>query len=121
MSDLPGILIVDDEVDLGEILADYLEDDFECTVCSNPVNAIKLIKENTYDLVISDMHMPNVNGFEIIELVKKVQPDTPIILLTGNSKNDPIVQEAIAKGASGIITKPFNSPDEVLEYLKKFI
>lgn len=121
MSELPTILIVDDEVDLCEILADYLEDDFNCTVSSSPENALNLIKENSYDLVISDMHMPNVNGFEIIEAVKTKRPDTPVIILTGNSKTDPIVQDAITKGASGIITKPFSSPDEVLEYLRKFI
>lgn len=121
MSDLPHILIIDDEIDLGEILGDYLEDDFECTICSNPVDGRELIKTNAYALIISDMHMPDVNGFDIIEAVKQHQPETPVIVLTGNSQNDPIVQEAMEKGAKGLITKPFNSPNEVLLYLKKFL
>ena len=121
MSDLPTILIIDDEVDLGEILADYLEDDFDCTVCSDPQEGLELIQQKTFSLVISDMQMPNVSGFEIIDMMTKKQPDTPVILLTGNSRNDPIVEEALKKGARGVITKPFNSPDEVIDYLKKFI
>ncbi len=121
MPELPKVLIVDDEQDLGDILADYLEDEFTCSVCSNPEKALHLIKDTTFDIVISDMHMPKVDGFQIIEVVSKQQPDTPVILLTGNSRNDPIVIEALEKGAKGIITKPFNSPQEVLDYLKKFI
>jgi len=121
MSELPTILIIDDEADLGEILADYLEDDFECTVCSDPRVAVDQIKAKSFDLVISDMHMPVISGFDIIKVMQEKHPDTPVILLTGNAKDDPLVQEALEKGAKGIITKPFDSPDTVLVYLKKFI
>ena len=121
MPDLPKILIIDDEEDLGEILADYLEDDFDCTVCSDPAKGVEYINNQSFSLVISDMHMPEINGFKIIETVKEKQPQTPVILLTGNARHDPIVVEALNKGATGIITKPFDSPDEVMNYLKSFI
>ena len=121
MNDLPSILIVDDEEDLGEILGDYLEDDFVCAVFSDPKQAVEALKNKTFNLVISDMHMPEITGFDIIEVSKKTQPDTPVILLTGNSRDDPIVKEAVSKGANGIITKPFQSPEDVLQYLKSFL
>lgn len=121
MNSKPTILIIDDEYDLGEILGDYLEDDFQCQVLSEPSKALEKIKEEHFSLIISDLHMPDVSGMDIIAKAKEHQPSTPIILLTGSSKDDPVVREALEAGASGVITKPFRSPAEVIEYLKETI
>lgn len=121
MSELPKILIIDDEKDLGEVLADYLEDDFSCTICSDPEEAVRHIKHEIFQLIISDLHMPVIDGMAIIGIVKDHQPDTPVVLLTGNAPYDPIVVAAMKKGASGVISKPFESPDDVITYLKSMI
>ena len=71
--------------------------------------------------LISDMHMPEVNGFEIINVAIKEQPSTPILLLTGSSSDDPEIVSALEKGAKGVITKPFKTPDTLIEYINKFI
>lgn len=121
MSDLPDILIIDDEEDLGEILADYLEDSFRCTVHSNPNEAIAQIEQSRFSLIISDLHMPALSGLAIIDAVKKHQPETPVLILTGDSPGDPQVLKALEHGARGVISKPFHSPDEVIEYLKSML
>ena len=121
MSNENCILIVDDEEDIGEILGDFLEDDFTCSTYSDPLEAIAAISENTYRCVITDLHMPKAGGMEIIEAVKTHQDGTPVILLTGNSKDDPLVLQAIEKGAVGVITKPFGSPENVIQSVQNFV
>ena len=121
MAAKPSILIVDDEIDLGEILADYLESHFVTKVIANPVEALQTIEKDRFDLIISDISMPLVDGFQILACVQKAQPETPVIVLTGNALGDPLTQEALKRGAKGIITKPFSTPDDVIAYLKQFL
>lgn len=121
MPDLPKIMIIDDEADLAEVLADYLEGTFACQVCSVPQDALIRLAEERFDLIISDLHMPGVDGFAIITQAVKHQPATPVILLTGSSSSDPDVTKAVAMGAKGVLTKPFSSPNEMVHYLLSFI
>lgn len=120
MHERPKVLIIDDERDLSEILADYIEDEFNCQICDNSEEALNIIRDKKFDLIISDMQMPKVDGTRIIEHSLAHQPKTPVLILTGSLENDPIISRALEKGAKGVITKPFNSPAEVLNYLKKF-
>ena len=76
---------------------------------------------DTFDIIISDLNMPGVTGMQIIEKAKKAQPDTPIVILTGAAADDPQVKQALELGAKGLITKPFDKPKTVSQYLLGFI
>jgi len=69
--------------------------------------ALELMQSNHFDFIISDVHMPNVNGFELLQRIRAdvATRDTPVLLVTGEARKDDFVQAA-RLGANGIITKP---------------
>jgi DNA-binding NtrC family response regulator len=108
------ILVVDDEAVIRDGLQRVLEgDQFEVETCMSGHNAIERLQEKEYGLVITDLKMPGMNGIEVLKAVKALQPDIPVILITGYASIDTAV-EAIKNGASDYISKPF-SPDILLE------
>jgi DNA-binding NtrC family response regulator len=119
------ILIVDDEPDMLRLLSMILRDrtSYEITTTNNPVEAIELAKKGGFDLVLSDLKMPGLDGIEIIEAVKKVDEDVPVIIITAFASVESAA-EAIQKGGFDFITKPFRKEqilftiDKALKWLK---
>jgi DNA-binding NtrC family response regulator len=119
------ILIVDDEPDMLRLLSMILRDktSYEITTTNNPVEAIELAKKGGFDLVLSDLKMPGMDGIEIIEAVKKVDEDIPVIIITAFASVES-ASEAIQKGGFDFITKPFRKEqilftiDKALKWLK---
>ncbi len=106
---MPGrILIVDDEKDMLVLLKRIIgeETDYEVVTESDPVKALDLFKENHFNLVITDLKMPKMDGIRLLEEVKKANPDVSVIILTAYATIENAV-EAIQKGAYDYITKPF--------------
>jgi DNA-binding NtrC family response regulator len=102
------ILIVDDEPDMLKLLGMILREKtpYEITSTNNPLEAIDLMKKDRFDIVISDLKMPGLDGIEIIDAVKKVDPDTPVIIITAYGTVESAT-EAMQKGGFDFITKPF--------------
>lgn len=100
------ILIIDDEKairkTLGEILSyeGYKIDDAE-----NGDEGLKKIREKTYDVVLCDIKMPKVDGLEFLEKAKEINPDVPIIMISGHGTIETAV-EAVKKGAFDYVAKP---------------
>jgi DNA-binding NtrC family response regulator len=106
---MPGrILIIDDEKDMLALLKRILaeETQHEVVTETNPVTALELFKEKPFDLVITDLKMPRMDGIKVLETVKKVSPDVSVVILTAFATIETAV-EAIRKGAYDYITKPF--------------
>jgi DNA-binding NtrC family response regulator len=106
---MPGrILIVDDEKDMLVLLQRILSEESDHVVVteSNPQRALQLFRENPFDLVITDMKMPKMDGIQLLEETKKENPDVSVIILTAYATIETAV-EAIRKGAYDYITKPF--------------
>ena len=106
---MPGrILIIDDERDMLALLRRILAEDTEHEVVTetNPVSALELFKERPFDLVITDLKMPRMDGIKVLEAVKKIRPDVSVVILTAFATIETAV-EAIRKGAYDYITKPF--------------
>ena len=78
----PTILIVDDEEDLCGFLETFVEDDFVITTCTDGLKAKDLIEANAYDLILTDLNMPNFNGIQLVTAVKELQPETPVVIVT---------------------------------------
>ncbi len=102
------ILIVDDEKDMLALLKRITseETDYEVVTEVDSVKALELFKANQFDLVITDLKMPKMDGITLLEAVKKINPDVSVIILTAYATIETAV-EAIRKGAYDYVTKPF--------------
>lgn len=102
------ILVVDDEPNMLRLLKTILMDKtgYEVNTTNNPLEVSKIIQEDHYDLVITDLKMPLVDGIDLIGIVKKIDASMPIIVITAYGTIE-TAEEAIQKGAYDFITKPF--------------
>lgn len=107
------ILLADDEPDIVTILKRYLEHDgFEVTACSTGRDALDAVAAGKFDLLILDVMMPGMNGWEACKLVKK-DPGTkhiPVIILTARSTNMDTLM-SFECGADEYASKPFEYPE----------
>lgn len=115
------ILIVDDEPDMLKLLSMILREktSYEITTTNNPMEAIELAKQGGFDLVISDLKMPVLDGMEIIDAVKKIDEDIPVIIITAFASVES-ASEAIQKGGFDFITKPFRKEQILFTIDKAF-
>jgi len=119
------ILIVDDEPDMLKLLSMILREKtpYEITTTNNPIEALELAKKVTFDLVISDLKMPGLDGLELIDAIKRVDADIPIIIITAYGTVESAA-EAMQKGGFDFITKPFRKEqilftiDKAIKWLK---
>jgi DNA-binding NtrC family response regulator len=117
------ILIVDDEKDMLVLLQRIIseETDHKLDMATNPVKAVELFKKSPFDLVITDLKMPAMDGIQLLEEVKKIRPEVCVVIMTAYATIETAV-EAIQKGAYDYITKPFRRErilltiDKVMEW-----
>jgi DNA-binding NtrC family response regulator len=102
------ILVVDDEPDMLKLLSMMLRDKtgYEVTTTNNPLEAVELAKQGGFALVITDLKMPGLDGIELLDAVKKDNPDIPVIFITAYATVESAT-EAIQKGGFDFISKPF--------------
>ncbi|WP_314733447.1 response regulator [Anaerobacillus sp. CMMVII] len=110
------ILIIDDEAAICSSLTFALEDDFNVTATTDPYQGIKYVEEEHFQLCLLDLKIGNVNGIEIIQKLKVIQPDIAIIMITAFGTISTSV-EALQKGAFSYVTKPINM-DELRSTIK---
>lgn len=102
----PRILIVDDDMALLDSLSDYLEiSGYQPEVASSAESALEILKHNTIQVVIVDIVLPGISGLELTEIIKK-NHKVDVILMTGHQMEHSY-EDAIKKGASDFIFKPF--------------
>ena len=107
------ILAVDDELDVVLIVKTALQSEgFEVDTANNGPDALMLAKEKHYDLILLDVMMPGMTGFEVLRALKQhdATATIPVIMLTGVSERSKIV-EAIKSGTNYYIIKPFDFDD----------
>jgi putative nucleotidyltransferase with HDIG domain len=101
------ILVVDDEEAIREVVCTLLETQgYECAAVSNGFLAQKYLEKNPRDLVVSDMVMPDMDGFSLLEWLRKNRVDVPVIMVTAIHDLSAAL-EAIRRGAYDYILKPF--------------
>lgn len=111
------ILVVDDERSIRNTLMDILEsENHEVVVAANGEIALEKAATETFDLVFSDIKMPKVDGIEVLETMKKLHPETKMILISGHGNIETAV-ECIKKGAFDFIEKPIEF-DRLLTVVK---
>lgn len=112
------ILIVDDEEALRESTASILElYGYEIKTASCGNESIEMVKKEPFDMLFSDMRMPDITGTDVIRAVKQIQPDLICIVMTAYALNELIV-EALELGANFCLTKPFEI-ETMLDIIKE--
>ena len=110
---MSSILIVDDEKSLRDFLVIMLEEEgYQVVTSPSAEKAIKLIRENIFDLVLTDIRMGRSNGIDVLDAARKVLPDTPVVIMTAYaSASAETAVTAMKKGAYDYISKPFKIED----------
>ncbi|MFK7807777.1 MAG: response regulator transcription factor, partial [Saprospiraceae bacterium] len=109
------LLYVEDDESLSFVTRDNLElQGYQITYCSDGQQALDVIKEQTFDLCILDVMLPEVDGFTIAETIRKTDSQVPIIFLTARSlKEDRI--HGLKLGGDDYLTKPFSIEELILK------
>ncbi len=119
------ILIIDDEPDMLKLLSMIIREKtpYEVTTTINPVEAIELAKKGGFDLVISDLKMPGLDGMELLDAIKRMDENIPVIIITAYGTVESAM-ECMQKGGFDFITKPFRKEqilftiDKALKWLE---
>ncbi|MBC9795401.1 sigma-54-dependent transcriptional regulator [Sinomicrobium weinanense] len=115
---MPNILIIEDDVAFCKVLEKFLmKNGHEVSTSFSATEAKTKIAENTFDLIITDLRLPNYDGLDLLSEIKQDFPAIPVVLMTGYAEINTAVK-AMKKGAFDYISKPFN-PDEVLLIINK--
>jgi len=102
------ILVVDDQFGVRKALKAILESKgYRVATAKDGAEAIEMVKEKHYDIIFLDVKLPDMNGVETFEQVKKIDPEAAVIMMTGYCVED-LVRRAISQGAYTCIYKPFD-------------
>jgi len=113
-----SILVVDDEPLVRDLLREILKrEGYQVSVANDGVSALKKIKENFFDVVITDVRMPKMDGISLLKKIKGLSPSTSVIVITAYGSIENAV-EAMKEGACDYLTKPI-MPDQVKIAIQK--
>ena len=108
------ILIVDDEPTIRETLSLVLrEENFQCELAENGAEGLNRVKEKNFDLIITDLKMPEMGGLELMERAMTISPKTSVIIITAYASLESAIQ-ALQFGAYDYIIKPLDFDDVIL-------
>jgi len=103
---MPKVLIIDDEKAIRNALRDILQfEKFEVEEAADGAEGIRLAEAGSFDLVLCDIKMPKMDGLEVLSRLQELQPDVPVVMISGHGTIDTAV-DAIKKGAYDFIAKP---------------
>ncbi|MGD9733530.1 MAG: response regulator [Desulfamplus sp.] len=114
------ILLIDDETEFLEIMSERMKNrGMDVSTVASPKEAIKKVKDESYDAIIVDLMMPEMDGLETLKALKEINPDVQIIMLTGHATVEKGI-EAMKLGAMDLLEKPadLNSLSEKIHKAK---
>src|ERR1700693_1608445 len=118
-----NVLVVDDSPTMRSLIVTTIEDmdGLEATEVQNGIEALKVLPTRKFDLIITDINMPTINGLEIVRFVKghPLYKMIPLIIVS-TEQGDKEIQKALALGATEYITKPFH-PDNLKKVVQKVL
>ncbi|NUM55858.1 MAG: response regulator [Candidatus Hydrogenedentes bacterium] len=102
------VLVVDDDPGVLDLLKAFLDTrGYTVETCRNGREALAVLETESFDLVISDIEMAEMNGYELLRQTREKYPKIGIVLMTGYTESHPL-SEALRAGADGYISKPFS-------------
>lgn len=113
------ILVVEDESEISSIVMKYIEKSgFECRLAENGFEALQLFSEENFHLILLDVMMPGIDGFEVLTRIREIS-DVPVIMLTAKQEEIDRIK-GFDQGADDYVIKPF-SPRELMGRIKVFL
>ncbi len=120
MRKIGRVLVVDDEENIRDVLSNYLDGmGYAVETANDGEDAIRKFHKGDFDLIISDLLMPTVDGLELLKRIREIDKDVIFLMITGYPSIETAV-EAIKKGAYDYITKPFHMEDVKLRIERAF-
>jgi DNA-binding NtrC family response regulator len=114
-----SILIVDDELGVRESLRMILKPYYDIYTAPDGEEALNIIKERKFHLITLDLNMPKLSGIETLRETRKIDPEVPVIIITGyETQKDE--EEALLYGVRDFISKPFNA-SEIITMIKEML
>ena len=102
------VLVIDDEKSIRNTMKDVLEyEKNSVELAENGIEGLKKVKENAYDLIFSDIKMPEMDGIEVLTKIKEINDEVPVVMISGHGNIETAV-ECIKKGAFDFIEKPID-------------
>ncbi|MBT3881135.1 MAG: response regulator [Candidatus Scalindua sp.] len=107
------ILVVDDDEPVRVIIKSLLEDAglYSVQTAQDGEAAINLLKQQTFDLLITDYDMPKMNGYELFKRCRVISSELPVLFITGNNFNEGVIETINSQDNVDCIYKPFNAED----------
>ena len=102
-----NILLVDDDISFVSVLSDFLKQKHTLRIASNGLDALNIFKVNHYDVVITDISVPKINGIELLKAIREIDKDAHVIILTGQPGKD-YELKAEQYGSYAFFTKPLD-------------
>ncbi|WP_251981208.1 response regulator, partial [Salinibacter ruber] len=116
----PHILWVDDEIDLLRSHVMFLEEkDYDVSTVANGADAVDLVQQRPFDVVLLDEQMPGMEGLEVLDAIKDERPTLPVVLVTKSEEED-LMEAALGNRISDYLTKPVN-PSQILLTCKRLL
>ena len=107
------VLVIDDEPSMGQALKLILDDNgYETVVALTGRNGLEATRQQKFDITITDLHLPDMSGLEVLRNICKINPDSLGILITAHGTTE-VKAEVIKCGGVGVLLKPF-PPAEIL-------
>ena len=102
------LLLVDDEVEFVNLLAKRLKKrNISTTKAYSGKDGVQLLRGHEFDVVVLDLKMEDMNGMEVLKIIKMLAPDLPVVMLTGHGSQD-AAEEVLSAGACDYLTKPYD-------------
>ncbi len=115
------ILVVDDEVGIARLCKRLLEQaGYEVIISTHPYEAIRLLSEQRFDVLVTDVRMPLLDGFELVNRARMLQSDLAVLLMTGFGTVETAIQ-ALHRGVDGLILKPFESSEDLVRSVEQVL
>ena len=113
------LLVVDDELDMLRLLQRSISQDLDCEIdtATSGTEALRLLETRNYDLALLDIRMPGMDGIELLERIKQINPWLTVVMMTAHGVVE-LAVKSIKKGAYDFITKPFDH-EELIHLLRK--
>lgn len=118
------LMVVDDDLYIRELYVEILKQEgYEVDSAVNGEDALNKLKQGGYAVILLDIMMPKMDGLGVMDALNKTPPpikNGPVILLT-NLDHDPLIEDAISKGAVAFIIKADITPADLLSQVKKYL
>jgi two-component system, chemotaxis family, chemotaxis protein CheY len=119
-----NVLIVDDSATMRKIIMRGIRqagiDNADFQEAGDGVEGLKAVEGSSFDLILSDVNMPNMNGLDFVkEVTAKLESPPPIVMITTEGSEE-VINEAVSRGAKGYLQKPF-TPEKIQEVIGPFL